>query len=85
MNLSTIDRTVRASVGALALIIIFSTGTGTIAAQNIIGIIGSVLLLTALIGFCPFYFLFRFSTKEKPKKLGKNKGQKSSHYPQLYK
>lgn len=85
MNLGKTDRRVRAAVGALALLIAFFAGTGAVIAQSIVGITGSIILLTALIGFDPFYFLFRFSTKEKPQKTGKKKGRKTDYYPQLYK
>ncbi len=84
MNLGKTDRRVRAGIGAVILLITFFGGIEALVAQNILGITGSVILLTALIGFDPFYFLFRFSTKEKSQKTGKKKGRKADYTPQLY-
>ncbi len=85
MNLGKVDRRVRAGVGALILLIAFFAGIDQVPVQNVVGIIGSVVLLTALIGFCPFYFVFRHSTKEKPIKPAKSKAQKTVTLHQLYK
>lgn len=84
MNLGKTDRKVRAGIGAMILLIAFFGGIEALVAQNILGIIGSVTLLTALIGFDPFYFLFRFSTREKSQKTGKKKRRKTDYTPQLY-
>jgi Inner membrane protein YgaP-like, transmembrane domain len=60
-NVGNVDRIVRVVLG-LALIAIgfFVLGStvGTIA-----GVIGFIFLLTGLVGWCPLYLLFKFSTR----------------------
>lgn len=55
-NLGAADRTIRVVVG---LILLMATFIGTIGWWGLIGI---VPLLTGLVGFCPAYKLFGFST-----------------------
>ncbi|MDK2981712.1 MAG: hypothetical protein PWQ55_2059 [Chloroflexota bacterium] len=62
-NMGSTDRTIRAIVGVvLAALIFFNVLTGT--AAVVFGIIAGILLLTALVGFCPLYAPFKFSTKK---------------------
>jgi uncharacterized membrane protein YkgB len=62
MNMGSVDRIVRAILGAVALIIAFLALDG--AWQIVLWVIGGILLLTALIGFCPLYYPFRFTTRK---------------------
>lgn len=60
-NVGTIDRFVRGIAGAvllLAWVLGWFTGIWAI----VLGIVGIVLVLTALVGFCPLYRLFGMST-----------------------
>jgi hypothetical protein len=57
-NLGTADRAARAVIG-LGLI------TWGLIAQNWIGAIGAIPLLTAILGFCPAYCPFGFNTARK--------------------
>lgn len=59
-NEGTIDRVIRAALGAVAILvaILWLTSPWNL----IVGIAGGVLLLTAAIGFCPLYALFGAST-----------------------
>ncbi len=57
-NLGTLDRGIRAVIGIGLLI-------WGVAAQNWLGAIGAVPLLTALIGFCPAYCPLGLSTAGK--------------------
>ena len=60
-NVGTIDRVARVVIGLIFLAYAFRSGfrdTG----WNWVGFIGVVPILTALIGFCPAYALFRIST-----------------------
>jgi hypothetical protein len=63
LNVGSIDRGVRAIL-AIVLIVLGLTGvlTGTLA---VIGyILGAVLLLTSLVGFCPLYALINIRTSK---------------------
>lgn len=56
VNVGTMDRVVRAIVGAV-LVVLYLNGilTGTLGAVLLVG--GIVLILTALVRFCPVYQL----------------------------
>jgi hypothetical protein len=57
-NVGTIDRTMRIIAGlALLSLIYFLPGP-----ERWIGLVGVVLILTALAGWCPAYFLFGIRT-----------------------
>lgn len=60
-NMGTVDRVVRI-VLALAVALLYFTGviSGTLAV--ILGIVALILLLTGIVGFCPLYAPFKFST-----------------------
>ena len=66
-NESNTDRILRAIVGA-ALLIAWIAGwvSGTLAA--VLGIVGLVLVATAIVGFCPLYRVFGISTCPVPTK-----------------
>ncbi len=54
LNMGSVDRIVRAIVGAVLLLVVFLGPLG-VTAQWILGIIGVVMLGTAAVGFCPAY------------------------------
>ena len=59
-NTGNIDRAIRAILG---LVLIALAATGTVGMWGWIGIvIGIVLLLTAIFGFCPAYAIFGMNT-----------------------
>lgn len=60
-NMGTVDRVVR-FVLALAVAVLYFTGVISGALAIILGIVAVVLLATSLIGFCPLYAPFKFST-----------------------
>ncbi len=60
-NEGSIDRIIRIVLG-LALIAIGFFVLGSTAGA-IVGIIGFIPLLTGLVGWCPLYHLFKFSTR----------------------
>jgi hypothetical protein len=63
MNMGIVDRVVR-GIAAVALILIaFLLADG--AWQIVLWVVGGILAVTALVGFCPLYFLFHCSTKKK--------------------
>lgn len=63
-NLSDIDRIIRAALAALLAYLYFGgIVTGTLGIVLIV--LGAVLLLTAVISFCPLYAPFKFSTYRK--------------------
>ena len=62
-NMSSMDRIIRTVVAVIIGVLIFTNAvSGTFAI--ILGIVAVILLVTALIGFCPLYSLFKFSTKK---------------------
>jgi hypothetical protein len=60
-NLSILDRVVRVVVAALFAYLYF-TGIVTGAFGVVLLVLGAVFVLTAIVGFCPLYAMFRFST-----------------------
>ena len=62
MNMGKVNRIARTIVGLILVLIAFFIVAGV--AQIILWIIGGILLLTAIIGFCPLYYPFHFSTKK---------------------
>ena len=63
VNESNADRIVRAVLGVVLLFLGFGgmlASTWAIVAE----VLGAIMLLTAAIGFCPLYTLFKFSTKK---------------------
>jgi Na+(H+)/acetate symporter ActP len=63
VNESNADRIIRAVLGIILLFLGFGgmlAGTWAIVAE----VLGAIMLLTAAIGFCPLYTLFKFSTKK---------------------
>jgi hypothetical protein len=63
MNMGKTDRIIRAILGIVALLVAFLWVGGVL--QIVLWIIGGIMLLTAIVGFCPAYALFRLSTKSK--------------------
>ena len=63
-NMSTTDRVVRVVI-ALIVAILYFTNVISGALAIILGILAVVLLATAVVGFCPLYAPFKFSTLKK--------------------
>jgi hypothetical protein len=65
-NMGSVDRALRV-IAALIVAILYFTDqiTGTIAV--VLGILAVIFLLTSIIGFCPIYAPFKFSTKKELK------------------
>lgn len=63
-NVGSVDRLVRAVLGVIALVLAFATlGASEGAAMGIAAtVVGVVLILTALVGFCPAYLPLGLST-----------------------
>jgi amino acid transporter len=63
LNMGTLDRALRATVAIIiGLLYWMSYITGVIAI--VLGVVGLILLLTAIVGWCPIYALFDLSTVE---------------------
>ncbi|HEX6034234.1 MAG TPA: DUF2892 domain-containing protein [Anaerolineales bacterium] len=60
-NMSDIDRIIRVVLAALLAYLYFS-GIVTGALGIVLVVLGGVLLLTAIVAFCPLYAPFKFST-----------------------
>ena len=65
-NMGTIDRSIRILL-AIAIIILYITGSITGVAAIILGILAFVFIITSLIGFCPLYLPLKISTIGKSK------------------
>jgi len=64
LNMGIIDRVVRALLAiTVAVLIILQILTGV--AAIILGIFAAIFLVTSIIGTCPAYLPFKFSTKKK--------------------
>ncbi len=61
-NVGGIDRVVRIALGVLMAIIGLFVLKGT--AGTVVGIVGLIPLVTGLVGFCPLYLPFKFSTNK---------------------
>jgi hypothetical protein len=60
-NESILDRIIRAVVGVIFLALYF-TGAVTGAIGIILLVLGGILLLTGIVGFCPLYALLKIKT-----------------------
>ncbi len=62
-NESGIDRIIRAVVGII-LIALAASSVVTGALGIVFWVVGAVLLLTGIVGFCPLYALLKIRTKQ---------------------
>ncbi len=62
-NESGIDRIIRAMVG-IVLIVLAASSVVTGTFGIVFWVVGAVLLLTGIVGFCPLYALLRIRTKQ---------------------
>lgn len=62
-NMGTVDRALRAVIAVLVGVLYF-TGQISGTAAIILGIVAVAFFLTALVGTCPGYLPFKFSTKK---------------------
>ena len=62
VNESSLDRVLRVVVGAL-LVLAWGLGWWTGTWAVVLGIVGIVLVLTGLVGFCPLYRVFGIGTR----------------------
>ena len=66
-NIGTNDRTVRVVIGTLLL---YAVATGMVVqeiAMYVFGFIGLMMLVTAVLGYCPLYPILNMNTASKPK------------------
>lgn len=62
-NEGALDRVIRLVLGIGVGVAVFTVLTGVW--QIVAAIVAAILLLTAVIGFCPIYAVFRISTRHK--------------------
>ncbi|MFT3701237.1 MAG: DUF2892 domain-containing protein [Agriterribacter sp.] len=66
-NIHAIDRAIRLLFAALVALLYFTNSIhGTLAL--VLGVVAGILVLTALINFCPLYSILRISTKKEGSK-----------------
>lgn len=63
-NMGTLDRIIRLVIAALIAVLYF-TGNLSGVAAIILGIVAVIFIVTSIIGFCPLYLPFGFSTRGK--------------------
>lgn len=63
-NMGTVDRIVRLVFAVLVVVLYFTNVISGVVAI-ILGVLALVFLLTSLVGFCPLYAPFKFSTRKK--------------------
>ncbi len=63
-NMGTIDRIIRTLL-AIIVALLYFTGNISGFAAIILGLFAIVFLLTSLVGYCPLYKPFNFSTRKK--------------------
>ena len=66
-NMSSADKIIRVLLAILIAILYFTNQITGIAAI-VLGVLALIFLLTGLIGFCPLYAPFKFSTLKKVNK-----------------
>ena len=62
-NIGKLDRVIRGLTGIVMLLFFFQTLD-----YREVGLAGTLLLITAVLGYCPFYTLFRKSSLSVPSK-----------------
>ena len=62
-NMGSADRIIRALIAVLFGVLIFTNAVSGVLAI-VLGVIAVIFLVTALIGFCPLYTIFGWSTKK---------------------
>lgn len=60
-NVGTADRAIRVVLAMVAAIVGFAVGAGSVLGIILL-VIAAVLLVTAAVGFCPLYRVFKLST-----------------------
>jgi uncharacterized membrane protein HdeD (DUF308 family) len=63
INESKTDRIIRIVLGALLLILGFFV-VDSVTLGIVMMVIGGIALVTGIVGFCPLYALFKFSTNK---------------------
>lgn len=64
VNESGLDRVIRVIVGiALIVLYLFGVLSGTLGI--VLTVVGAILLITGLVGFCPLYALLKIQTSKK--------------------
>jgi hypothetical protein len=61
MNESILDRGIRLVLGLALVVVLFTLLTGIW--QIIAAVVAAILVLTAIVGFCPLYTLFGINTR----------------------
>jgi hypothetical protein len=63
-NMGAIDRIIRTLL-AILILVLYELGQISGVAAAVLGIIAAVFVLTSIVGFCPLYTPFKFSTRKK--------------------
>ncbi|MDH7515334.1 MAG: DUF2892 domain-containing protein [Bacteroidota bacterium] len=62
-NMGTLDRIIRLAI-AVVIVILFFNGNLSGSLAVILGILAVIFIVTSVIGFCPLYMPFGFSTRK---------------------
>jgi len=63
VNESSVDRVIRAVVGAVLLVVGLLLVKGALGI--VLAVLGAILLVTGMLGFCPIYALLHIGTSKK--------------------
>jgi hypothetical protein len=70
LNVGTADRIVRLVVAAVAVLLSWWAGFGSVVGIILL-VVAGIALVTATVGYCPAYQLFGFSTRPSPHRISK--------------
>lgn len=68
INEGPADRVIRLVVGAAAVLFSWWAGFGSVAGIILL-VVAGIAVVTATVGYCPTYQLFRFSTRPSPHRI----------------
>jgi uncharacterized membrane protein len=63
INEGSVDRVIRGIVGAILLVVGLTLVQGPVGI--VLDVLGAILLVTGIVGFCPLYTIFHINTAKK--------------------
>ena len=79
VNEGTADRALRLVVTVAAVLLAWWAGFGSVAGIILL-VVAGIAVVTATVGYCPTYELFRFSTRPSPHRLSARGLRVAAHH-----
>ncbi len=79
INEGTADRILRLAVTAAAVLLAWWAGFGSVAGIVLL-VVAGIAVVTATVGYCPTYELFRFSTRPSPHRISGRGFRAAAHH-----